>query len=130
MRHTSVARSRDKVSNGTRLLPADVDMRSRQGRRMKHLVAAFTSSLGIPAPNELEQAQIKQLAALTLAAERLATSVVKGDAVPMDEIIRVNSETRRLMKSLGVKPAAESKPADPQRALDAIFDEIAAEREA
>ena len=108
-RQNARSTSKDKLSNG-RLLPKSVDMRSKQGRRMKHLVAAFTTSLGIPSPNELEQAQIKQLAALTLAAERLATDVVKGVAVPMDDIVRVNSETRRLMKSLGVKPATEAAP--------------------
>jgi hypothetical protein len=113
MRHAAIAHNRDKVSNGTRLLPSGVDMRSRQGRRLKHLVSAFAQSLKITAPSEVEMTQLRQLAALTLASERLAADIVNGAAIDTDETIRINSEIRRLMRQLGVKPAAESKPSGP-----------------
>jgi hypothetical protein len=102
----------DKVSNG-RLLPKSVDLRSASGRRMKHLISAFAQALKLTAPSELEMTQLRQLAALTLASERLAADIVNGVAVDGDQCIRINSEIRRLMRQLGVKPAAESKPAGP-----------------
>jgi hypothetical protein len=118
---------RDKVSNGTRLLAGRVDLRSTAARRYRHLVATYTAEIG-GNPTELERGLIKQAAALTLKSEGLQAAIVAGqdDADP-DAIIRLSSEIRRILTALTGK-AAQSKP-DPQRALDAIFDEIAAERE-
>lgn len=116
MQHVAGARTRDKVSNGTRLLPADVDMRTVRGRRLKHLVRSFREALCSGDISEIELSQLRQVASLTLRAESLSADIVRGEPpVSSDELTRVNSEIRRLLRGLGVK-APENKPAGPSLA--------------
>jgi hypothetical protein len=77
MQHVGTARTQEKISNGTRLLPADVDMRTARGRRLKFLVRAFHEALGAGDLDEIELGQLRRLAVLTLQAEMLSSDVVK-----------------------------------------------------
>jgi hypothetical protein len=118
---------RDKVSNGSRLLPKSVDLRTVAGRRYRYLVSAYSNEIGGEL-TEAERATVRQAASLQLRLEQLQARIVRGDDVSADEAIRLSSEHRRLLSLLRGKAEA-NKPTDSQRALSDIFDEIAAERE-
>jgi hypothetical protein len=108
------ARLRDKLSNGTRLMPG-VDLRTPVGRRFRYLVGAYSSEVG-PDLNESEKATIRQVASLQVHIEALQARVLAGQDVDADQLIRLNSEHRRLLSALH-KKAEASKP-DAPRAID------------
>jgi hypothetical protein len=99
---------RDKLSNGTRLMPG-VDLRTPVGRRFRFLVGAYSSEVG-PSLNESEKATIRQVASLQVHIEALQARIVAGQDVDADQLIRRNSEHRRLLSALH-KKAEASKPA-------------------
>jgi hypothetical protein len=49
-----------------------------------------------------EREMVKQAAALVLRGETLQAAVVAGEPVNYDELVRVTSEMRRVMSSLGL----------------------------
>ena len=60
----------------------------------------------------MELSHIRQAAAVQLKVERLQASIVRGDDVDSDEVIRLSSEHRRLLSGLKDR-AAQNKPAGP-----------------
>jgi hypothetical protein len=93
--------NRSAITNGKKWLPG-VDMRSAQGRRFKDLVRAFTADLG----GELstaEAALVRQAAALTVRVEDIQATLVKGEAVDDEELVRLINASARLLIALGMK---------------------------
>ena len=103
--------ARDKISNGTRILPVGVDMRTATGRRLKYLIRSFHEALGGGDISEIELAQLRQVATLTLKAEQVSAALVRGESIDADQLIRINSEIRRILQQLGVKAAAQKSAA-------------------
>ncbi|WP_051310882.1 hypothetical protein [Bradyrhizobium sp. Cp5.3] len=102
---------RDKLSNGTRLMPG-VDLRSPSGRRFRYLLAAYAEELG-GALSEADQALLRQAVGLQLQSEKLQADIVKGAPVDTDQLVRISSEARRALATLRTKadrrkPEAES----------------------
>jgi hypothetical protein len=97
------------------MLPTSVDGRSRPARRFRFLVESYSTELG-GGLSEAEKAMIRQIVALQIFIEEQQARVVAGLDVDSDELIRSNSEHRRLLGALG-KKAATVKP-DAATALD------------
>jgi hypothetical protein len=92
-------------------LPRVADGRTRAAKRFRSLVNQFALELG----NDLsaaDQALIKQAAHLVLTSEQLQTASISGEPVSADELVRVNSEARRVLSMLRTK-AEKAKPAGP-----------------
>jgi hypothetical protein len=92
-------KGRSKVSNGTRLLAADIDGRSSHARRFRDLVRAFTAELG-GTLSELERGLVRQAAAIVLKTEQMQEELVRGKSVDTDELIRLSSESRRVLAAI------------------------------
>jgi hypothetical protein len=86
-----------------------VDARTRASRRYLELVQTFEAELGYEL-TELDRVMVKQAASLSLQAEQVEASVVKGLTVDPDMSIRLTSEVRRILASLNSK-AAKNTPA-------------------
>lgn len=95
---TACATTRSKVSNGTRLLQ-NVDGRSSSARRFRDLVRAFEAEVG-GTLSELERGLVRQAAILSLKTEQMQESIVRGDDVDSDTLIRLSGEARRILASL------------------------------
>ena len=103
---TAAATRRQRYTRTGMPLPR-ADGRTRSSRRFRQLIEAFTAELGGGDLSEIKLAQLRQLATLTLRAELMSASIVKGDAVDGDELIRINSEIRRLLRGFGLNQASD-----------------------
>jgi hypothetical protein len=82
-------------------------------RRFNTLVTKFTRE--VSGGRELltaESEMVRQAAAIMLRAEQLQAGIVRGEAIDPDELIRLSSEGRRVLRSIraGVKPEAPPPP--------------------
>ncbi|MGO9701242.1 MAG: hypothetical protein ACLPX7_18480 [Xanthobacteraceae bacterium] len=106
-------RQRSQITNGSRLLDG-VDGRRSSARRFRDLIAdlardEFGGSEGL---SIAELGLLRQAAALTLQAEQLQAAVVRGETVNADELVRVSSESRRVLAAMRQsKRAVQRKPA-------------------
>jgi hypothetical protein len=85
-------------------------MRSATARRFKHLTASYAHEFGGPSLSEADRALIRQAVSLQLRAEALQTAIVRGEDVDNDELVRLNSESRRALAAIRAKGDA-NKPA-------------------
>lgn len=92
------ATTRSAVSNRSRLLQ-NVDGRSSSARRFRDLVTAFEAEIGGEL-SELERGLVRQAAALSLKTEQMQESIVRGEAIDSDTLIRLSGEARRILTSL------------------------------
>lgn len=103
-------RNRSAITNGSWLLDG-VDNRKALGRRYRDLCIAFADDLGgetrLTAPQE---ALIRQAAAVTVESEKLQGSIVRGEAVDHEQLVRLSNLQGRLLRQLGIKPKGPSKP--------------------
>jgi hypothetical protein len=106
---TSCATTRNKVSNGTRLLQ-NVDGRSSSARRFRDLVRAYESEVGGNL-TEVERGLIRQAAALTFKAEALQSDLVNGNPVDGDQLIRLTGTANRILSAIGEKASKRKEPA-------------------
>jgi hypothetical protein len=83
-------------------------------RRFNTLVHQYARELGFDERSLLtaECELIRQAAALALRAEQLQAGIVRGEPIDPDELIRLSSEGRRVLRSMraGVKPEAPPPP--------------------
>ncbi len=82
-------------------------------RRFNDLVVQFTAELGgRERLNIAEHEMVRQAAAIMLRAEQLQAAIVRGERIDPDELIRLSSEGRRVLRSLGIKNGG-AKPQPP-----------------
>lgn len=95
-------RSRTKAAaTNTPQRIAGVDGRTAAARRFRDLVDDLTTKAGgAGALAPLERALIRQAAALMLRTEQLQASIVRGDTIDDDKLVRVSGEARRVISSL------------------------------
>ena len=99
------AKGRSPTTNRRRLLP--VDLRSPQGRRFKDLCRIYAADLGgLDQLAEGDLALVRTAAGLTVESERLQCLIVEGKGVNHDAIVRLSSETRRVLERLEARSAA------------------------
>jgi hypothetical protein len=104
-RPSAARTARSAVTNGSQLL-GGVDMRSATARRFRDLVTELAREHGGEL-SVVELGLIRSAAALTVKAEELQAGIVRGDAVDVDELVRLSSEARRVLQSLRKRaPAA------------------------
>jgi hypothetical protein len=106
----AVTKGRSRVSNRTRLLEG-VDGRSALARRYRDICQAYETDAGGVIP-EADRDLIRQAASLTLRAEQMAASLVRGEDINNDELVRISSTAKRLIETIRVKADAR-KPAAP-----------------
>jgi hypothetical protein len=94
---TAARRSTRKTASGIRL--PRVDARTRASRRYLELVQTFESEIDHKL-TEVDRVMVKQAASLTMQAEDVEASVVKGLPVDPDLSIRLTSEVRRILAIL------------------------------
>jgi hypothetical protein len=90
-------------------------------RRFNFLVTKFTREVsGGRGLLTAESEMVRQAAAIMLRAEQLQAGIVQGEPIDPDELIRLSSEGRRVLRSIraGAKPEASppSPPWSPLRA--------------
>jgi hypothetical protein len=83
-------------------------------RRFNALVAKFTAEAerGRRELHVAEREMVRQAAAIMLRAEQLQAAIVSGAAINPDELIRLSSEGRRVLRALGIRNGSE-KPRSP-----------------
>jgi hypothetical protein len=90
-------------------------------------VRDFESELGGGPLSTIDMALLGQAAALVVRSEALQTAIVAGQDADVDDVIRLASESRRILASLTSK-AVKAKPAAPPiEELFAVDDEACAE---
>ncbi len=115
-------RNRSAISNGSWRLEG-VDSRSALGRRFRDLCVSFANDLGGDASlNEPQRALIRQVAAVTVESEKLQASIVRGESINHEDLVRLNNLQARLVKQLDIKPRGQK----PKRSLKDIIAEAAA----
>lgn len=107
-----------RITNGSALLPGNVDGRSTWVRRCKDLIALHTTDLGGPENISVaELSLIRRAAALTVELEMMEASWAEaGQATPaqLDLYSRTAGNLRRLLETLGLKRRAKDvTPDDP-----------------
>jgi hypothetical protein len=92
--------ARARLTNGTHL-PRGIDGRSAVARRFKDVVDSLTAELGGErALSVVELGTVRHIAALTVRAEQLQLSILRGQNINHDELIRLSSEERRALAAL------------------------------
>jgi hypothetical protein len=84
------------------------DKRTRAGRRTKQLVELFTARLGDAASDPITATAIKRCAETTALSEDLRARVLRGEAIPPDDVNRASRTadlmTRRLLERAKPQP--------------------------
>jgi hypothetical protein len=103
-------RKRQKASGRPRLVTPHKLTRQAAVRRYNALVLKFTRAMqGTRSALAVgEREMIHQAAGLMVRAEQIQASILDGDPICDDELIRVTSEMRRAIKALNLPKAHES----------------------
>jgi hypothetical protein len=109
-------------------LPRVADGRSQYAKRFRRLVQSFAEELG-GVPSQEDAALIRQTAHLVLTGEQMQAASINGEAVDLDGLIRINSETRRNLGTLKAR-ATKTKPAAGQALQDYLASQYATPDEA
>jgi hypothetical protein len=94
-------------------------------RRFNDLVTKFTREGG----REMltgEREMVRQAAAIMLRAEQLQAGIVRGEVIDPDELIRLSSEARRVLRSIRAGGRALASPSPPWSPLRARITTAAA----
>ncbi len=89
------SRVRSKITNDFRKSPAGVDGRSERGRRWRDLLEAAVAEFGVALPDKL-----RELTALRLALEATQDSVVNGDVLRSEDLVRLGNLISRREREL------------------------------
>ncbi len=82
-----------------------LDYRSRKGRRVRQLAAAYKQALGgVLSP--VQEAGVIRAAMLTAVAEDLQARRLAGEPIAIDDLVRADSTARRAVRDLNIKPGA------------------------
>lgn len=105
---------RSAKTNGTRLLDG-IDGRSKAARRFRDLVTAYCAELktDMAGLTESQRSTVRQAAGVAVQCEAMQTAIVRGDAIDVEQLVRLNNLFARLMTSLGLgdaKPAPTNGP--------------------
>ncbi|WP_244427941.1 hypothetical protein [Sinorhizobium fredii] len=69
---------------------------------------SFANDLGGDASlNEPQRALIRQVAAVTVESEKVQASIVRGESVDHENLVRLNNLQARLVKQLDIKPRGQ-----------------------
>lgn len=107
----TLSRTRSAVTNNPWTLPG-VDMRSASGRLFRDLCHKLATEIG----GELslaEQFQVRAAATCLVRAAEMQDDVVNGKPVSVDEVVRLSSESRRILAPIMAKAAARKPAAVP-----------------
>lgn len=106
IRGPNPAKNRSLVTNRRRLLPTG-DLRSAHARRFRDLCKIYGADLGgLDGLAEGDLTLVRTAAGLTVESERLQCLIVEGKGVNHDAIVRLSSETRRVLERLEARCAA------------------------
>ena len=89
--------SAGKLPDGLRL-----DGRTYAGKRVAELTAGLLAELG-GNQSPLLAMRVRRVAELTTTAEMLRNRALKGESIDIDKLVKLESETRRAERALGIK---------------------------
>lgn len=99
----SSRRNRSAITNGSWLLEG-VDNRKAAGRRYRDLCMSYADDLGgADRLTTAQEATIRQLAGVTVEAERLQARIVQGDEVDHEQLVRLSNLQARMIAQLGLR---------------------------
>lgn len=99
----SSRRNRSAITNGSWLLEG-VDNRKAAGRRYRDLCMSYADDLGgADKLTTAQEATIRQLAGVTVEAERLQARIVQGDEVDHEQLVRLSNLQARMIAQLGLR---------------------------
>jgi hypothetical protein len=94
------SRQRSRLTNNS-TLALGTDGRTATARRFRDLITNLISEHGGEAAlSTVQLGAIRQAAAINLHLERLQAAIVRGEVVDADALIRLSSESRRILGSL------------------------------
>lgn len=125
----NASRLRSALTNGSRLVLADIDERSPWCRRLRDLLRAYAADLGgDDLLSEGQRAIVRRAAMLTLQLEMLESRFVENEGAAtvkqLAEYQRASGALRRLIESLGLHTGRKSRDVTPT--IDEIAREYAA----
>jgi hypothetical protein len=106
---TGSSRPRSAAAAGRLPQGRRLDGRTYVARRIRELTAGLLAELGGNA-SPLLAVRVRRVAELTATAEVLRNRALKGESIDIDKLTKLESETRRAERSLGIKTES-SKPA-------------------
>jgi hypothetical protein len=134
------AKGRSAVTNRTALLPGQTrgrasnrerrsNRRGTHARRFADLCTIYAEPLGgLAGLSEHDLVLVKTAAGLTVEGERLQAAMVDGEPVNHDALVRISSETRRVLERLEARAGAQQRPQSVQ-SVDDLQAYLAAKRE-
>jgi hypothetical protein len=99
---TGPSRPRSAVAAGRLPQGWRLDGRTYVARRIRELTAGLLAELGGNA-SPLLAVRVRRVAELTAAAEVLRNRALKGESIDIDKLTKLESETRRAERALGIK---------------------------
>jgi hypothetical protein len=105
---------RSRVTNGRKLV-AGVDGRSADARRFRDLGMSYADDAGgASSLTEAQRALVATAASLTMQAERLQATMLRGEPVNVEQMTRVANSLARTLHRLGIRKAASPKLTVPE----------------
>jgi hypothetical protein len=94
---------RSQITRGTKLLHG-IDGRLPAGRRYADLCRQFAAEAGAASQTVTGRTLVRQAAGLAVRLELLQADELSGKEVPVDDVVRLSSEIRRVLYALQRKP--------------------------
>ena len=111
---------RSRIANGSALVLGPVNGNTAEARRHREVYEALVTALpGPTSPAEPVLILVRQAATLAVDLERMATAAPNG--LPLDpEYVKMGGRLSRIMRSLGLEPAAVAADDPPEDLDDAL----------
>lgn len=74
-------------------------------RRRRELIAVFVQALGGRAISPMKMVEIERAASLTLLAQEMRAKALRGEAIEICDLSRLEGTLDRAIRRLGIKPA-------------------------
>jgi hypothetical protein len=111
---------RSKISNGTLMLRG-IDGRSAEARRYRDLLESYSAEFGPAAQTEPVMALIRQAAGLTVQAEGMQAAIVRGEAIDVEQLVRVTNALARTLNALRSRRKPKRQPTLAEKIMGAAL---------
>jgi hypothetical protein len=101
LRAVNVSRKNRSAASNRSTILAGVDGRSLEARRFRDLCVSYSDPLGgFESLSEDDAAIVRQAAGVTLQSESMQASIVRGEAVDAEQVVRLTNVLTRLLASI------------------------------
>jgi hypothetical protein len=85
-------------------------MRSQSARRYRDLIASFTNALGSHL-SDAQRVAVQRAAGLTVAAEEARAKAMRGEPIPIADLVKLENLADRAVRALNIKDRRPNPPA-------------------